>query len=518
MATPSVEELLKRWQKAETRKEHWRSIYEEAYEYCLPQRNLYNTYDSKTPGQSKMNKIFDSTAINSTQRFANRLQSSLFPPYRDWCRLVPGNAVPDDQRGVIQQGLEVYRMRMFAMIQQSNFDLALGEFLLDLAVGTAVMLVERGSDLEPLRFTPVPQYLVAIEEGPHGTVENVYRRLRMRPENIQRHYLDANLNKEIEEAKVSAPEEEIELLEVTLFDEDRGDYSFCVIHPATKHKLLMRYMRTSPWIVARYSKTAGEVYGRGPCLWALPDIKTINKTKELLLKGASLSIAPMFTAADDGVLNPENINIAPGAIIPVARNGGPQGPSLAPMPRSSDVQLSQLILQDLQISIKKMMLDDTLPRDDMSARSATEIAERTRELAQNLGSAFGRLVTETMVPLVRRILDVLDESGIITLPLRVNGREGKIEAVSPLAQAQSLEEVNQVTSFLQVTQLFGEQGQMSIKSDAIIEYIADRMNIPANLRTTPQEREQMQMMQMMQMQQMQQMQGQQAAPAEVAPA
>ena len=59
MATPSVEELLKRWQKAETRKEHWRSIYEEAYEYCLPQRNLYNNYDSGTPGQSKMNKIFD---------------------------------------------------------------------------------------------------------------------------------------------------------------------------------------------------------------------------------------------------------------------------------------------------------------------------------------------------------------------------------------------------------------------------------------------------------------------------
>ena len=37
-----------------------------------------------------MNQVFDSTAINSVQRFANRLQSGLFPPYRNWCRLMVG--------------------------------------------------------------------------------------------------------------------------------------------------------------------------------------------------------------------------------------------------------------------------------------------------------------------------------------------------------------------------------------------------------------------------------------------
>ena len=37
----------------------------------------------------------------------------------------------------------------------------------------------------------------------------------------------------------------------------------------------------------------------------------------------------------------------------------------------------------------------------MSARSATEIVERMKELAQNLGAAFGRLITETMVPIIK---------------------------------------------------------------------------------------------------------------------
>ena len=37
----------------------------------------------------------------------------------------------------------------------------------------------------------------------------------------------------------------------------------------------------------------------------------------ILLKNASLAISGIYTAADDGVLNPNNIKITPGAIIPV---------------------------------------------------------------------------------------------------------------------------------------------------------------------------------------------------------
>ena len=39
----TVEQILKRHKRADARKEEWRSVYEEAYEYCLPMRNLYET-------------------------------------------------------------------------------------------------------------------------------------------------------------------------------------------------------------------------------------------------------------------------------------------------------------------------------------------------------------------------------------------------------------------------------------------------------------------------------------------
>ena len=303
------------------------------------------------------------------------------------------------------------------------------------------------------------------------------------------------------------PTEEIELIEATVFDQKRGDYCYHVIEKKSKTELVYRRMDHSPWIVSRYAKIAGETYGRGPLITALPDIKTLNKAVELVLKNASLSISGVYTAADDGVLNPNTVRIMPGAIIPVARNGGPQGESLKPLPRAGDFNVSQIVMDDLRKNIKRILLDESLPPDNMSARSATEVVERMKELAQNLGSAFGRLINETMIPVVSRMLQVMDEKGLITLPLQVNGLEIKISPVAPLAMAQNMEEVQNVLQYAQIAQGAGPEGAMSIKVDVMMDYIAEKLAVPQKLRPTPQERMvlKQQMQQQAQQQQMMQM-------------
>lgn len=501
MMTPS--QIIKRHDLAQRQKDNWRQIYEDCYEFALPQRNLYDGFyeGGNAPGQNKMARVFDSTAINSTQRFANRIQSGLFPPQSNWCRLQPGSDIPAERQIEVQQVLDIYSEKMFDLLRQTNFDLAMGEFLLDLSVGTAVMLVEEGDETTPVRFTPVPQYLVCIEEGAHGKVDNVYRRLRMKAEAITQQWPDAELSDRLKRMIDDKPTEQVELIDATIYDPDTGKYNYCLIEKEGKEQLLMREMRSSPWIVARYMKVAGEVYGRGPLVTAIPDIKTLNKTLELLLKNASLSIAGVYTAADDGVLNPQTISIRPGAIIPVARNGGPQGESLRMLPRSGDFNVSQIIINDLRMNIKKTLLDDTLPNDNMSARSATEISFRSAELANNLGSAFGRLITETMMPIVSRVLSVMDERGLIELPLEVNGLQVKVSPVAPIAQAQNMGDIEKILQWVSAAAQLGPEGQMAVKTSAIVDHVADKMGIPAELRTTPAEREQM-MQQAMQAAQM----------------
>jgi len=358
-----------------------------------------------------------------------------------------------------QMALDIYLDKMFAVIKQSNFDIAIGEFLLDLSVGTAVMMVQSGDDVNPINFIPVPQYLVAIEEGANGAVDNVYRRMRIKAEAIQRQWSDAEITGQLARLVEEKPTEEVELVEATIFDQKRGDY-----------------------------KVAGEIYGRGPVITALPDIKTLNKTKELLLKNAALAISGVYTAADDGVINPATIRIVAGAIIPVARNGGPQGESLKALPRSGDFNVSQLVINDLQQNIKRILLDESLPPDNMSARSATEVVERMKELSQNLGSAFGRLINETMIPLVEKILQVMDDRGLIDMPLRVNGLEVRVMPTSPLAMSQNMEEIQNIMQYAQIIAGFGQEAQFGLKKSEAMDMIAEKLGVPAKLRYSPEER------------------------------
>lgn len=503
--TPS--EIKKKYDKTNTHKRQWRNIYEDAYRYALPMRNLYDGYYESAPGQDKMSRVFDSTAIQSTQRFANRLQSGVFPPQRNWCRLTPGEDIPKEQHTEVQTILDNYAERMFSILRQSSFDQAMGEFLLELAVGTAVMLIQPGDDVTPIRFTSVPTFLVSFEEGPHGTVDSVYRRIRKPFRLLDMEYPDINIPEEMAQRYAGDENENVDLIEATYYMKEDGTYCYQIIDESGQYELLSRELKSFPWVIARYMKASNEIYGRGPVLTALPDIKSLNRSIELTLKNASLSIGGVFTAADDGVLNPSTVQILPGAIIPVARNGGPQGESLRPLPRSGDPQLSQIVANDLRQAIKRIMLDESLTPDNMSARSATEITAKLSELSQNLGSAFGRLINETMYPVVRRTLEIMDERGMIQLPLKVNGVQVKIVPTAPLAQAQNMERVQEVLQFAQIVQQT-PMGQFVLKQDAFLDYLAKSMAVPSEMITTPMERMELQKQAMAMAQAQAQAQGQ----------
>ena len=490
--TPQM--LKKRYDSAWSKKENWRSLYEQCYTYGLPQRNLYDgNHEDGGGGRHKGSIVFDSTAVAGVQKFANRVQSGLFPPDKRWMDLQPGTDIPPENQPQIREGLQNYTDKFFTLLRQTNFDLAMGEFLMDLCVGTGVMLVQPGDETNLITFQAIPQYLVALEEGPSGTVENIYRKVRVPAENIMRQWPDATLPDSIKKIIEDKPQERIDLQESTVLDASGGGYGYylCYKEDADTSMLLYRQLTNSPWIVSRYMKVSGEVYGRGPMVQCLADVLSLNKTMELLLKNASINIAGVYTAIDDGVLNPQTIRVVPGAVIPVASNGGARGPSLQPLPRSGDLQLTQIVLGDLRQNVKKILLDDSLPPDNMSARSATEIVERMRELSVNLGSAFGRLITETMVPLVRRSLAIMDEAGLIVLPLRVNGLEVKVVPVSPLAQAQNMDEVQDVMQWLSIATQLGPMGMATAKMDAISDWVADKLGVPMSLRTSMEERQQM---------------------------
>ena len=80
--------------------------------------------------------------------------------------------------------------------------------------------------------------------------------------------------------------------------------------------------------------------------------------------------------------------------------------------------------------------------------------------------------------------------------------------VSPLAKAQNLDDVNNMVQFFQITQELGPGGQASVKPEKVAAYIAEKMNIPADILTTEEEQQQIaQQSQQMVQQMMEQQQG-----------
>jgi hypothetical protein len=245
---------------------------------------------------------------------------------------------------------------------------------------------------------------------------------------------------------------------------------------------------TSPWVTGRYSKVSGEIRGRGPALQALPDVKSLNKCKEFTFQKAAIDLAGMYTATDDGVTNPYNISISPGVVIPVGSNNS-SNPSLRRLDTGANLQLSQFVISDLQMSIKKALFNDL--RDPTGAvRSATEVAIESRELAKRIGSAFGRLQTEVLIPIIKRVVAILTRRGLIQA-IELDGREIDIKFMSPLARQQDSEDVLTVQQAVQfVFQNAGpDQAKIGFKLEEFGTWVAEKMGMPAVLVRTEAEKQ-----------------------------
>lgn len=512
MAQLTESEVLKRADQAWTKKDLWRSMLEDAYELALPQRNLLTTFSE---GAEKMDRVFDSTAVSSTVRFANNIQSDLTPAFRTWAELKAGPFVPDEAKDRLNEILQDVTKRIFAAIHVSNFDTAIGELYLDLAIGTGSMLILSGDDRTPIMFVAVPNAQIAIEDGPFGAVGAVYRRYKLKAYLIREQWPDAKeldqrfrLTKEIQNDRTT----EVDIDEVTYFDRDIQQWRYEVIVRGTSQssisttqqppsrttsrsgqRIVTRLFRKNPWVIVRWIKIPGESQGRGPVLLALPDIRTVNAVVELILRNAALAITGVYTAIDDGTLNPDTVAIIPGAIIPVQRNDGPFGPSLAELPSSRNFDVSQFILEDMRGRIKELLMDRKLPEETAQPKSATEFIERVKELQQFAGAPFGRLFTELIVPTMERVIEILVQRGIIE-DVPVDGLGIKVQVTSPLARVQALNDVEVVIRWLELqnASLGQELMMLATKVEDLGAWLGEQLGVDNTLIRDDQERSQLQ--------------------------
>ena len=470
-------EILKKYKEAQNIKDYWKDKFEEAYEYCLPNRE---SFYEEAPGQKRTDKIFDETAVVGVQEFASRLQAGIVPTFARWADFQAGSEIPQEQKPNINLQLDKITDYVFQLLQQSNFNQEIHESFMDLAIGTGVMLVEEGDAINPIKFTAVPLTRVCLNTGPDGKIDSVYRTRYCKPHEIKILYPKAKLPENFDPLK---NKKKVKIVEAVykIYENNVEKYKMCIVMESPKHILYEEMFEgegSNPYLVFRWNKASGEVYGRGPVFNAMSAIKTCNLTIELILQNAQMSVSGVYTYEDDGVINPDNISLVPGSLIPVA----PGSRGLSPIPSASNFDVAQLVLNDMRQNIKKALYMEALGRPEGTPMTATEVSERMADLSRQIGSSFGRLQSELITPLLKRIIRILSKQGRIEIP-KVNGREVKVAPRSPLAQAQHMQDVSDVTRFNEIIgATFGPQMvNLIVDQNATAKYLAEKMNLPEKL-------------------------------------
>jgi hypothetical protein len=473
--------IIKRYTKAKQARANWLDVWQECYEYSLP---LREGFFMEAPAQSRMDKIFDETAVVGVQEFASRLQYGIVPNYATWFRLEPGSDIPLQLRNKVQTELDEITEYVGEIIQNSNFSQEVHESFLDLAVGTANMLIEEGNETNPIKFLSVPLSQTILDSGPFDQIDGVFRERSVKAKDILTVWPKAKLSEALKAKMRNNPEANVPFIDAVYRDwTDRSQevHNYCVIDLESQTKIIEGSFKgegSRPWVNFRWSKAAGEIYGRGPLMNALPAIKVCNLTMQLVLENAQMAIGGIWQADDDGVINVDTIQLIPGTIVPRSPNS--RGLEAVQSPAKFDV--SQLIIENMQQNIKRALYNQDLGRTDTTPMSATEVAARQSNLAEIIGSAYGRLQAEFVNPVLRRVISILKKQGKIEIP-KVDGREVKIVAKSPLARAQRNQDIMQLTNFIAlVTQTMGPQAASQfISPDETIKKLAEWYEIPQKI-------------------------------------
>jgi len=477
---PIAKQYIKSYQKAKALRENWVPLFEECYEYALPQRESFY-YEER--GQRRDEKIFDETAVVGVQEFASRLQSGIVPNFARWADLMSGSEVPPDQREAVDNELDEVTEYVFEVLQNSNFSQEVHESFMDLAVGTGVLCVEEGDSINPVIFSAIPLPHLVLDTGPDDKIDHVYReRKKVKFDHLSIMYPNGTFDQKV--TSMMGQDRETTVLEVVCRDYSKKNqeaylsYAICLTTNTCLSKKQMTGLGSNPFVCFRWSKCAGEIYGRGPLLNALSAIKTTNLTIELILENAQMSISGIYQMEDDGVINPDTIQLVPGSIIPKAM--GSQG--LQPIQAAGRFDVAQLVLSDMRLNIKRALYNDMLGDPNKTPATATEVAERMADLSRRMGSAFGRLQAELVQPVLQRVIYILKKQGRIEVPT-VNGREVKVRSVSPLAQAQANQDISSVARFLElVGGSFGpEMLQLLIDSEQTAIHLAKKFGVPESL-------------------------------------
>lgn len=500
-----LNQILRDQATMETSRKTWEQHWEEVAERCLPRASGFTS--KKQDGAKRSEKAIDSTPILALERFAAAVESVVTPRTQTWHGLQNERFADDNE---VQEYFEectriLFRIRYapaanFANQQSENY-VSIGAF------GNGCVFVDELPG-KGTRYICYPLQEIYFEENYQGIIDMVHRKFTLTarqavqqfgkdvlPENIQRASERTPLERYEFIHRVS-PNENIRYVEgEPVPGPDGMPWASLYISISGKKVVRKSGYHTMPYCIARYYKSPGETYGRGPGMTALPDIKVLNEMNKETLIGAQLANRPPVLVADDGVL--DAFSLVPGSINPGGVNG--QGnPMAVPFATGAQPNLGlemmdqkrQLINDIFLVTLFQILVQNP-------QMTATEAMLRAQEKGQLLAPTMGRIMSEQLGPMIEREVDICARMGLFPDPpqqLIDAGAEFDIDYKSPLIRMQRADEGSGIAQTLQIATSIAQFDQSVLglfNAGDIMREFADINGMPRSLIKDAEEEAQM---------------------------
>lgn len=478
-----VAALAKRLERLKTLRLPHERVWRDCFDHSFPIRGSGLMSNNLTAQQAldRKARLVDDTATDAGRTLAAALVSGMTPASSRWFSLEVSNA---DDAG--KTWLDTKASQLHQEIHASTFDAAGYECSLDM-VGAGWFALYVDVDRKTgggFKFEQWPLAGVYAADSTYGgTVDTVFRSYTLTAAQAVNEFGNACSAQTQKQATVE-PDAAVEICHAIyprttylVGGKMAKNLPVASCHFEVQSHTLLRESgyHEMPVILPRWMVIPDTVYAVGPMFDVLPSARQLNEVVRMDMANAELTIAGMWIAEDDGVLNPRTIKVGPRKVI-IANSVD----SMKPLQPSGNWQLADERIAQLRGQIRKLLMADQLQPQDGPSMTATEVHVRVNQVRQLLGPIYGRLQAEYLQPLVERCFALAYRAGLFgPAPESLAGQGFNVKFIGPLARAQKMEDVGAIERLNQTIEAMAQMGQLVPAASAALDVV----KFDENLRT-----------------------------------
>jgi len=482
---PKAVSILREYDRLKSERCTYETAWRDIRQLVRPNTADFQSKDS--PGDVRTERIYDGTAMQSNIDLANAVHSFLANPSERNLG-IKASAINRDlnEDDDAREWLDVVSDIISAEYQDDRtmFTSALQECFLDLAFGNLILNQEWEPDNGHLIFRACPLAMAYFDENKNGAVDRIYRCLEMTVRQIDQKFPEAkweNKDKDKPDRKYQVVHAVYPRTDRQYGREDKKNMPFASCWVLKEKRVVLGeggYI-TFPYHVGRWSKSDEELYGRGPAINCLPDIRMLNRMEFTIIKAAQKAVDPPLVMPSDGFL--ERFKTSPGSI----NYRDPSMPEfeVQTLEHKGNFPIGMEMSDQKREFIRRCFYADwvkLMPKKER--QTAYEISELVEQQLRMMAPMLGRLQTEVIIPCVQRSYQLLLRAGMFPpAPEVLNGAKIEVDYVSAASRAQAATRIVSYTRLVQnlaVLQPFAPDVMDALDSDFIAQDMAILMGVP----------------------------------------